>query len=210
VTAGGSSTPTGDAASTPDQTALVRWQILRRHIEDGVPLTTLAAHEGIGLRTLQRWHAGHKRDGIAGLATTNRGTTQRRSTPELVALVEGLALVKPPLPIATIARKANRVASDHNWRPLSYSTVRSITTGLDPGMRTLAQQGTAAYRDTYELVWRHRAEHPNATWQADHVPRQEVGRVSSISKLGMVGLASPRWTSAGRFQAIASCGRTWL
>ena len=42
------------------------------------------------------------------------------------------------------------------------------------------------------------------------VPRQEVGRVSSISKLGMVGLASPRWTSAGRFQAIASCGRTWL
>ncbi|WP_456506765.1 helix-turn-helix domain-containing protein [Arthrobacter sp. TE12232] len=47
----------------PDQTALVRWQILRRHIEEGVPLTTLSADEGIGLRTLQRWHAAHKRDG---------------------------------------------------------------------------------------------------------------------------------------------------
>ncbi len=168
MTAGGSGTLAGDTASMPDQTALVRWQILRRHIEEGVPLTTLAAHEGIGLRTLQRWHAAHKRDGIDGLATANRGTTRRRSTPELVALIEGLALVKPPLPIAAIARKANRVAAGHDWPPLSYSTVRSITTGLDPGMRMLAQKGTAAYRDTYELAWRHRAERPNAIWQTDH------------------------------------------
>lgn len=168
MTVGGSNTSTGVAASTPDQTALMRWQILRRHIEEGVPLTALAAHEGIGLRTLQRWHAAHKRGGIAGLATANRGTTQRRSTPELIALVEGLALLKPRLPVATIARKANRVAAGHNWPPLSYSTVRSITTGLDPGMRMLAQKGTAAYRDTYELAWRHRAERPNAIWQTDH------------------------------------------
>ncbi|MBI5161408.1 MAG: nucleotidyltransferase domain-containing protein [Micrococcales bacterium] len=42
------------------------------------------------------------------------------------------------------------------------------------------------------------------------VPRQVVGRISSCSKLGMVGSARPVWTSAGRFQAIASCGRTWL
>ena len=168
MTGRGSGTPTGDAASTPEETALLRWQILCRHIEDGVPLTTLAAQEGIGLRTLQRWHAAHKHDGITGLATTNRRTTGRRSTPELVALVEGLALVKPPLPIAAIARKANRVAADHDWPPLSYSTVRSIATGLDAGMRTLAQQGTAAYRDTYELAWRHRAKRPNAIWQADH------------------------------------------
>ena len=168
MTAGGSRTLTGDAASAPDQATSKRWQILRRHIEEGVPLTTLAADESIGLRTLQRWHAALKRDGIAGLATANRGTTARRSTPELVALVEGLALVKPPLPMATIARKANRVAADHDWPPLSYSTVRSITTGLDPGMKTLAQQGMAAYRDTYELAWRHRAKRPNAIWQTDH------------------------------------------
>ncbi|MGF3054200.1 hypothetical protein ACQUSY_09625, partial [Microbacterium sp. YY-03] len=44
---------------------------------------------------------------------------------------------------------------------------------------------------------------------SDRVPRQVVGRNSSISKLGMVGLAVPAYTSAGRFQAIASCGRTW-
>jgi len=32
----------------------------------------------------------------------------------------------------------------------------------------LAHQVSAAYRDHFELVWRHRAEYPNATWQADH------------------------------------------
>jgi len=42
------------------------------------------------------------------------------------------------------------------------------------------------------------------------VPRQVVGRISSISKLGMVGSARPMCTSIGRFQAIASCGRTSL
>lgn len=36
------------------------------------------------------------------------------------------------------------------------------------------------------------------------VPRQVVGRISSCSKVGMAALARPRWTSRGRFQAIAS------
>ena len=35
-------------------------------------------------------------------------------------------------------------------------------------MVTLAHRGSAAYRDNYEMIWRHRAEQPNATWQADH------------------------------------------
>ena len=46
--------------------------------------------------------------------------------------------------------------------------------------------------------------------ETESVPRQVVGRVSSLSKLGMVGSARPRCTSIGRFQAIASCGRTVL
>src|SRR3546814_16174217 len=35
-------------------------------------------------------------------------------------------------------------------------------------MLTLAHEGAAAFRDKFELVHRHRAEHPNAIWQADH------------------------------------------
>jgi putative transposase len=33
---------------------------------------------------------------------------------------------------------------------------------------TLAHEGAAAYRDRFELVYRHRAQRPNAIWQADH------------------------------------------
>lgn len=36
------------------------------------------------------------------------------------------------------------------------------------------------------------------------VPRQVVGRISSVSKVGMAGSARPRCTSSGRFQEIAS------
>ena len=39
---------------------------------------------------------------------------------------------------------------------------------LDPAMLTLAHEGGAAFRDRYEMVHRHRAERPNATWQSDH------------------------------------------
>mgnify|MGYP001816331855 CR=1 FL=1 len=44
------------------------------------------------------------------------------------------------------------------------------------------------------------------TTSADPVPRQVVGRIYSRSKVGMVGSASPRCTSWGRFQAMASWG----
>lgn len=39
---------------------------------------------------------------------------------------------------------------------------------------------------------------------------QGFGRISLISKLGVWGSALPVWTSAGRFQEIASWGRMWL
>ncbi len=40
---------------------------------------------------------------------------------------------------------------------------------------TLAHEGEAAFRDRYELVYRHRAERPNSIWQADHTNDQGTG-----------------------------------
>jgi transposase len=42
------------------------------------------------------------------------------------------------------------------------------------------------------------------------VPRQVVGSFWGSGKLGIAGSARPVWTSWGRFQAMASCGRTVL
>lgn len=158
---------TGDTASPSRMNPAARWEILRHHVEDGSSLTDLARDTGIGLRTLQRWHATYKRQGITGLATV-APAPRRRANPEMVALIEGLALVKPAMTTAAIARKVHRVAAEQGWAPVSYSTVRSIISNLDPGMTTLAHQGAARCRDSYELIWRHRAQHANAIWQADH------------------------------------------
>jgi putative transposase len=56
--------------------ALARWQVLRPHIEDGVPLTRLAGHGGVAARTLQRWAARYRADGLARLPAASEPTVQ--------------------------------------------------------------------------------------------------------------------------------------
>jgi len=148
--------------------AASRWQVIRCHVEDGQPLFQIAKESGISLRTVQRWHAAYRRDGLAGLAPVEPVKRGRRTHPDLQLFIEGLALSKPQRSIAAIARKAQKKAAQQGWPTVSYTTVRSIILALDPGMVMLAHKGPVAYRDTYELVWRHRAERANATWQADH------------------------------------------
>ncbi|MGD7003780.1 Mu transposase C-terminal domain-containing protein [Corynebacterium halotolerans] len=165
---GGSRSTQPDGASARENTTVARWTVLRQHVEDEIPLTQLAVQEGIGVRTLQRWLAAYRKGGIAGLSPATPAPRGRRTHPELRALIEGLALVTPRLSAAAITRRATAIAAGHGWLPVSYSTVRSIMADLDQGMLTLAHQGPVAYRDNFELVWRHRAKRANATWQADH------------------------------------------
>lgn len=146
-----------------------RWQILRLHVEDHIPLTVLATQTGVGLRTLQRWHSRLRHDGVDGLERRDRKDTgTRRLDPELVRLIEGLALTRPRPSIATIHRQVVAVAAARGVRGPSYGTVRQIIGSLDPGMVTLALEGAASYRDRYELALRRQAKRPNAMWQADH------------------------------------------
>lgn len=86
----------------------------------------------------------------------------------MVERIEGLALTRPRLSAATVHCRVSSWARDRGEPPPSYSSVHAIMAGLDPAMLTLAHEGAAAFRDRYELVHRHRAARPNATWQADH------------------------------------------
>lgn len=52
--------------------AAERWQILRLHVEDQIPLAALARDTGVGLRTLERWHARFRTEGYTGLGTRRR------------------------------------------------------------------------------------------------------------------------------------------
>ena len=160
------------AASLSEQRhrqALTRLAVLRPHIEDGVPLTRTAAEAGIPLRTAQRWLTRYREDGPAGLARgVRRDAGERRFPADLIALIEGMGLKKPRAGAATIHRRVAAIAQAQGWRVPSYGTVHAILARLDPALVTLAQDGPAAFRDRYELIYRHRAAAPNALWQADH------------------------------------------
>jgi len=155
----------------PEQQALAgrRWEVLRPHVQDGVPLARAARDAQVPLRTAQRWLVRYRTGGLVALARPDRSDRGvRRTPPELVRLVEGLALRRPRPAVATVARQAALAAAKHGWPAPSYSTVHAIVTGLDPHLVTLAHDGPTALRDRYELVYRRQSDRPNQIWQADH------------------------------------------
>jgi hypothetical protein len=67
------------------------------HLHSGVALTVCAAEVGVPLRTAQRWLAVYRQSGAAALARSRRSAAGVRKPPaELIGLIEGLALRKPP------------------------------------------------------------------------------------------------------------------
>lgn len=146
-----------------------RWRVLRLHVEDHVPLAALARDTGIGLRTLERWKARYRADGVDGLRDQSQPSDRGRHVPpELVRVIEGLALTKPRPSIAALRRSLSVVCGQNGWSLPSYFVVRSIVVDLDPGLVTLALEGAASYRDKFEILLRRQAERPNAMWQVDH------------------------------------------
>ena len=118
---------------------------------------------------MQRWLHRYRTDGLAGLARTRRADRgQRRLAPELQQLIEGLVLRTPPPTAAFVYRQVRSVAEQQGWPVPSYSTVYAIIQELEPALITLAQEGTKAYREAFDLLCRWEASGPNELWQADH------------------------------------------
>jgi putative transposase len=149
--------------------AMARFAVLRPHLEDGVSLARAARHAGVAFRTAKRWLHRYRIRGLVGLARPIRSDAgKRRLSADFTPLIEGMALRKPRLSIAGIHRETAKLAKERNVAAPSYATVHAVIGGLDPALMTLAQDGAAAFRNRYELIHRHRAEAPNALWQADH------------------------------------------
>jgi putative transposase len=105
--------------------ALVRYHLLQPHLEGGVALTTLARAHAVPLRTAQRWVTRYRQEGLAGLvrhARADRGRP-RRCAPQLMQLIEALALRKPPPTAAFVHRQIAVIAAQQGWPVPSYRTV---------------------------------------------------------------------------------------
>jgi putative transposase len=152
--------------------ALDRFHQIQPHLEQNHSLQSVAQAAGIPYRTAQRWVALYRMFGLAGLARKHRKDRgeRRAVSARLKEVIEGLALEKPPLPIAALYRQVQRLSRDLGDKVPSYRTVVNIIRSLGTDLVTLAHEGTKAYSNTFELVHRREADKPNAIWQADHTP----------------------------------------
>jgi putative transposase len=149
--------------------ALARFQILQPFLEDQLSLPKVARAAGISLRAARYWVQRYHQAGLAGLARKSRDDkNQRKLSTALQEFIEGLALQKPRLSTATIHRQAVQAAQKLGESPPCYSVVHRVIRNLQPGLVTLAHEGSKAYSDSFDLVYRREAEAPNAIWQADH------------------------------------------
>ena len=132
----------------------------------------MARQAGIPYRTLQRWVSQYRLFGLVALARKKREDRGERRvvSAKIREIIEGFALQKPPLPLAALFRKVQRLSKDLGEKAPSYGTVFSIVRNLGADLVTLAHEGTKAYSNTFELVHRREADGPNAIWQADHTP----------------------------------------
>lgn len=170
--------------------ALKRFQIIQPFVEDLVPLPNIAVTSGLGLRTLRRWANDYKCNGLIGLVRQARNDKGNRNLPDdVVFLVEAAALKKPPLSVANVHRLVTEICIKQGWKVPSYSQVYSIVSNLEPGLVMLAHEGSKAYDEAFDLIFRREAARPNEMWQADHTPLD-------IQILGSGGKAYRPWLTA--------------
>ena len=150
--------------------AYQRYEVIRPCLEKEVSQAEQARVSGVAHSTLERWMKQYRQDGLRGLVRQERSDkgTRRRLSEEVVKLVEGFALRKPQRSVATIQRQVSAIALQHGWEEPSYRQVYEIVRGLPQALVTLAQEGTRAYQEEYDLLYRREAERPNEIWQADH------------------------------------------
>ena len=149
--------------------ALARYRILQPYLEGRVTLKSILDTHGLSRRTAQRWVRQYRQVGLAGLARRQRSDRgRRRIEAELQQLVEALALQKTNPTAAAIHRRITPIAVQNEWRVPSYECVHDIVHALDPDLVMLAHEGSRAYQQQYDLLYRREANAPNEIWQADH------------------------------------------
>src|SRR5262249_54503629 len=87
--------------------ALQRYRVIRPFLERDSSQAEVARAEGIDARTVRCWIERYRKFGLAGLARKVRRDKDTRKLPtSLYQVIEGLALKKPRLSVATVHRHA--------------------------------------------------------------------------------------------------------
>ena len=85
-----------------------RLAVLNPHLHDGVPLAEAARRAGVPRRTATRWLAAYQSNGLEGLRRFDRADRGGRRLPqEMIELIEGMALRRPPPKAAEVHRTSS-------------------------------------------------------------------------------------------------------
>ena len=130
--------------------ALERFRLLQPHLEDDHPLKAVAATAGIPFRSAQRWVSLYRQFGLTALARKKRTDTgkHREISVRLKEAIEGIALQKPPIPVAAICRQVRRLAQDLGEEPPSYWLVYRIVAALPADLVALLSNEKQVTRQT--------------------------------------------------------------
>ena len=156
-----------DSLATRSETiraqAWQRFQVIRPFLQEGVPLSTLARQHATSVRTARRWVQRYRQGGLVALCRQTRSDSgsRRGLSPILVELVEGLALQTPALSVAAIYRQVASIVQEQGGSIPSYDLIHDIVHHIDPALKMLAQEGSKAYDQAFELLYRREAE---AVW----------------------------------------------
>lgn len=167
-------------------TALDKFKIIKPHLEEGITVQQISSAKNISIRTLNNWIKSYRTDGFSGLERKRRSDLNTRKVIDEISqkMVTALALQKPKLSITTIHYKVSQEAKQRGKTPPSYGVIYNMVSKLDPALLTLAHEGSVAYRDKYEIIFRREAEYANQMWEIDHTPLDifllnETGRTKS-------------------------------
>lgn len=149
-----------------------KFKIIEPYLENGVSIEDISTTSGTPVRTLRRWVKQYRENGIVGLERKKRSDKNKRRSidTELEDITKAFALSKPKLSITTIQRKVKELAKQKGKPIPKYNVIYDIVTNMNPSLLTLAHEGSVAYRNKYELIYRREIGGPNEVWQADHTP----------------------------------------
>ncbi len=96
----------------------------------------------------------------------------RGASARIKEAIKGLALQKPPLPIAALYRQVRRLAQDIGEQPPNYWTVYRIVRDLPAGLFILTHKGAKAYSITSSSVVG--AKPTVRTWYGKPITRRSI------------------------------------
>lgn len=149
---------------------LKKFEIINPYLNKTSSLTSISKQHNLNLRTLQRWVAQYQIQGMQGLNRKKRvdAGRHRNISPQTQQAIEGLALKKQGMSMATVTKIINDYCSERKMPTIGYYNIRKIVQNIPKDMFTLARYGAKKYADQYEVVMRRKSKYANQIWQIDH------------------------------------------